>query len=158
MHRSIERHFFTVGRGPGDRESPRVPLAMYRSIERHFFTVGRGPGDRESPRVPLARHRAIKKRSRGTRTPHFTVGRGPVPRHASIYRTSLLHRRARSCASPCIDLSNVLLHRRARARRVNDRGGQAPALRDENVLCLSNDRGGQWTSLQRGGRDDNVSA
>ena len=66
---------------------------------------------------------------------HPTVGRGPVPRHAAVYRTLAgdrpprygntrvswakngpPSRRARACPSPCCGLSE-------------DRGGQAPALR-----------------------------
>ena len=71
-------------------------------------------------------------RSRGTIPVPFTVGRGPVPRRASVYRTlagdrpprygivrvswhqnGRLHRRARACPSPCFCLpaDRGVLHR-----------------------------------------------
>ena len=83
---------------------------------------------------PTARHRTFAgnrdregsatRRSRGTgpratvngrflhsSTAPFIVGRGPVPRHASVYRKTVssqqhgpFHRRARACPSPCLGL------------------------------------------------------
>ena len=69
----------------------------------------------------------------------FTVGRGPVPRHAAVYRklagdrpprygigtvaepkNGRLPRRARACPSPCSGLPKT-------------RGGQAPALREKTA-------------------------
>ena len=88
----------------------------------------------------------------GSRTAPFPVGRGPVPRHASVYQTFAgdrpprygnrtvsrqqngpLPRRARACPSPCFDLPDI-------------RGGQAPALRyREGFLHV---RGGQAPALR----------
>ena len=70
-----------------------------------------------------------------------TVGRGPVPRHASRHptiagdrpprygeKTASPHRRARACPSPCFGLLNA-------------RGGQAPALRAHRDQEVQNYKG-----------------
>ena len=85
-----------------------------------------------------------------------TVGRGPVPRRASVEETALvgvrfsrsasarggqapalrektvLHCRARACPSPCLGRGNSRGVRFSRS--ASARGGQAPALREKTVL------------------------
>ena len=103
--------FFTER--PPHRRARACPSPCLRSTER-----SRGTGPRATVTGGLLNRR----------TAPFTVGRGPVPRHAPVYQTfagdrppryGKKHRplrRARACPSPCCGLSN-------------DRGGQAPALR-----------------------------
>ena len=102
------------------------------------------PPNNRGGQAPALREKRMPLRSRGTgpratmkktpaltkqKTPPLTVGRGPVPRHASRTPTIAgdrpprygrrkipFHRRARACPSPCLAHSN-------------NRGGQAPALR-----------------------------
>ena len=80
---------------------------------RFFFVRARSAEDR-SPRAStcprsVVRERPLPNGVTVARPPPFTVGRGPVPRRASIGKTALV----------CVRFS----------RRSNDRGGQAPALR-----------------------------
>ena len=107
----------TVGRGPVPRH------AIGYTNARGGNPLGCADGIRGPPRY-------------GKRNAPHTVGRGPVPRHASDTRTLAgdrpprygnrrvseskpipLPRRARACPSPCLGYTN-------------NRGGQAPALRE----------------------------
>ena len=94
---------FTVGRGPVPRHASigktvLVGVQFSRGLTLAGETLSDARMASEGPRA------TVKK------TPPFTVGRGPVPRHASIERKT-----------PFVGVRFL--------RGSNDRGGQAPALR-----------------------------
>ena len=97
------------------------------------------------------------------RKPSFTVGRGPVPRHATIAGETRSDARMETSEAPALRHLARGFSQKRRARACpspsNDRGGQAPALRHlarglsqerRARACPSpcNDRGGQAPALR----------
>ena len=150
MGKPVPRQCWVSPAIAGDRP-PR-----YGCRGRFPFTVGLGPSDatRACERVPLAmpRSRGTGPRATVSKTAPFTVGRGPVPRRASIERETALvcvrfsrrsgdrgglspalrypkppfHRRARACPSPCLDREGNGLGLRAFVAQVRRSRGTGP--------------------------------
>ena len=133
-----------------------------RRAESPPFIVGRGTGPRHRPRTRLCRLgspdpdlfviRRAQTTEEKTHIGTLEIAGDRPPRYGE--KTPSPHRRARACPSPCLGLPN-------------DRGGQAPALREKTPphrraracpslsSAYSNDRGGQAPAL-RENRDLNL--
>ena len=102
-------HHLFVGRGPVPRHATRIPTI-----------AGDRPPRYGEKRMPL-RSRGTGPRATGLRTVPCTVGRGPVPRHAPRIPTIAGDRPPRYGTGGTVF-------------SLDDRGGQAPALRDPAVF------------------------
>ncbi len=142
-----------IARGPlGDSRSPGPRATVVRG-KSALRPVGRGPVPRRAcshqktgeARAPagFGVDRGIARDSRHlcSGTAEMTTFRRNGPR-ATAATSRPAHRRARSCASPC-------LGRHRKRSRPLDCG---------RFSFGSGVREGQWTYLQRGGREDKVSA